>query len=87
MGHVKENILHFPCDYVIKIEGRNRREFRPKVCEIVAQHAGKLDAHQITSKHKGKMTSLTIRIVATSRIQINAINKDLVNCPLVDFIL
>jgi hypothetical protein len=87
MSHVKENILHFPCDYVIKIEGRNRREFEPKVCEIVAHHAGKLDAHQIVSKHKGKMTSLTIRIVATSRAQIDAINKNLTSCPVVDFIL
>jgi len=87
MSHVKENISHFPCDYMIKIEGRNRREFEPKVCEIVAQHAGKLDAHQVTSKRMGKMTSLTIRIVATSRVQINAINKDLASCPVVDFIL
>lgn len=87
MSHVKENISHFPCDYVIKIEGRNRREFEPKVCEIITQHVGKLDAHQVVSKHKGKMTSLTIRIVATSRMQINSINKDLVSCSLVGFIL
>jgi len=87
MSHVKENISHFPCDYVIKIEGKSRREFEPKVCEIIAQHVGKLDVHQITSKDKGRMTSMTIRIVATSRVQINAINKDLANCPIVDFIL
>jgi len=87
MSHVKENISHFPCDYIIKIEGRRAREFEPKVCEIITQHAGKLGTHQIASKHKGKMTSLTIRIVATSRMQINAINKDLVDCSLVDFIL
>ena len=87
MSHVKENISHFPCDYVIKIEGKNRREFEPKVCEIITQHAGKIAPHQITSKRKGKMLSLTIRIVATSRAQINVINKDLINCPVVDFIL
>jgi hypothetical protein len=87
MSHVKENISHFPCDYIIKIEGRSRREFESKACEVITQHAGKLDAHQIASKLKGKMTSLTIRIVATSRMQINAINKDLASCSLVDFIL
>jgi hypothetical protein len=72
---------------VIKIEGRNRREFEPKVCEIITHHAGKLTPHQITSKRKGKMLSMTIRIVATSRAQINAINNDLTSCPVVDFIL
>jgi len=87
MSHVKESILHFPCDYVIKIEGRSRREFEPTVCEIITQHAGKLDTHQITSKSRGKMTSLTIRIVATSRKQIDALNHDLIKCPVVDFIL
>ena len=87
MSHVKENISHFPCDYVIKIEGRNRREFEPKVCEIITHHAGKLTPHQITLKRKGKMLSMTIRIVATSRAQINAINNDLTSCPVVDFIL
>jgi putative lipoic acid-binding regulatory protein len=80
MSHVKESILHFPCDYVIKIEGKNRREFKSKVCEVVEQHTGKLDTHQITTKYKDRMASMTIRIVATSRAQINAINKDLINC-------
>jgi putative lipoic acid-binding regulatory protein len=87
MSHVKENISHFPCDYVIKIEGKNRREFEPKVYEIVTQHAGKLSAHQIVLKQKGRMLSLTIRIVATSRKQLNAMNQDLTNCSAVDFIL
>ena len=87
MSHVKENISHFPYDYVIKIEGKNRREFEPKVCEIVTRHVGKLSAHQIVLKQKGRMLSLTIRIVATSREQLNAMNQDLTNCSAVDFIL
>ncbi len=87
MSHVKESILHFPCDYVIKVEGRNRREFESTVCEIISQHVGKLDEHQITVKSKKKTTSMTIRIVATSREQINTLNNDLTNCPVVDFIL
>ena len=87
MSRVKEKISHFPCDYVIKIEGKNRREFEPKVCEIITQHAGTLSAHQIVLKQKGKILSLTIRIVATSRSQINTINQDLINCSAVDFIL
>ena len=87
MSHVKESVLHFPCDYVIKVEGRNIREFEPSVCEIVSKHVGKLDAHQITVKRKKKTASITIRIVATSREQINTLNSELASCSAVDFIL
>ncbi|MCS5591429.1 MAG: DUF493 domain-containing protein [Gammaproteobacteria bacterium] len=87
MSHVKESILHFPCDYLIKIEGGSKREFEPKIREIIELHAGKLDNHQIISKNKGRVISLTVRIVANSREQIDNINHDLTNCPLVEFIL
>ena len=87
MSHVKESILHFPCDYLVKIEGKNTREFESTILKIVERHTGKLDRHQVVSKSKGRATSLTIRIVATNRAQINSLNHDLSNCPLVTFIL
>jgi len=87
MSHVKESILHFPCDYLVKIEGKSRREFESTILKIIEPHVGKLEDHQITSKNKGRMTSLTVRIVASSREQIKDLNYDLSNCPLVEFIL
>jgi putative lipoic acid-binding regulatory protein len=48
-----------------------------------------LHANQLTIKNssKGKYNSITIRIIATSRKQLDAINSDLQACPLVSYLL
>ena len=87
--NTKEDIFNFPCEYPIKIFGENQPEFQKKVCYIVEAHIGKLHANQTTIKYssKGKYISLTVRIIATSRQQLDAINHDLQNCPLVSYLL
>ena len=87
--NTKEDIFNFPCDYPIKVFGENQPEFQKTVCNIVEIYAGKLHTNQTTIKHssKGKYISITVRIIATSRQQLNAINKDLQSCPLVSYLL
>ena len=87
--NTKEDIFNFPCDYPIKIFGENQPEFQKIVCNIVETHTGKLHANQITIKHssKDKYISLTVRILATNRQQLDSINQDLQSCPLVSYIL
>ena len=87
--NTKEDIFNFPCEYPIKILGENQPEFKKTVCNIVATHTGKLHESQTTTKYssKGKYISLTVRIIATSRQQLDAINKDLQSCPLVSYLL
>jgi len=87
--NTKEDIFNFPCDYPIKVFGLNQPDFEKTVCNIVEIYAGKLHANQTTIKHssKGKYISITVRIIATSRQQLNAINKDLQSCPLVSYLL
>ena len=87
--NTKEDIFNFPCEYPIKIFGENKPEFQKTVCNIVETHTGKLHANQTAAKHssKGKYISLTVRIIATSRQQLDAINKDLQSCSLVSYIL
>ena len=87
--NTKEDIFNFPCDYPIKVFGENQSEFQKTVCNIVEMHTGKLHTNQTTIKHssKGKYISITVRIIATSRQQLNAINKDLQSCPLVSYLL
>ncbi len=89
MTNTKEDIFNFPCEYPIKIFGENLPEFTKTVCNIVETHTGKLHANQTVAKHssKGKYISLTVRIIATSRQQLDAINKDLQSCPLVSYLL
>jgi len=87
--NTKEDIFNFPCDYPIKVFGQNHPEFQKTVCNIVETHTGKLHANQTAAKYssKGKYISLTVRIIATSRQQLDAINKDLQSCPLVSYLL
>ena len=87
--NTKEDIFNFPCEYPIKIFGENQPEFQKTVCNIVEAHTGKLQANQTTIKYssKGKYISLTVRIIATSRQQLDAVNQDLQSCPLVSYLL
>tara|TARA_B100002049_G_scaffold49776_1_gene34876 strand:+ start:191 stop:478 length:288 start_codon:yes stop_codon:yes gene_type:complete len=85
----KEDIFNFPCEYPIKVFGENQPDFEKTVCNIVEIHTGKLHANQITIKYssKDKYISLTVRILATNRQQLDSINQDLQSCPLVSYIL
>ena len=85
----KEDIFNFPCDYHIKVFGENQPDFEKTVCNIVETHTGKLHENQTTIKHssKDKYISITVRIIVTSRQQLDAINKDLQSCPLVSYLL
>jgi putative lipoic acid-binding regulatory protein len=87
--NTKEDIFNFPCEYPIKVFGENQPEFQKTVCNIVEVHTGKLHKNQTTIKHssKGKYISLTIRIIATSRQQLDVINQDLQSCSLVSYLL
>ena len=87
--NTKEDIFNFPCEYPIKIFGENQPDFEKTVCNIVEAHTGKLHANQSAIKYssKSKYISLTIRIIATSRQQLDTINEDLQSCPLVSYLL
>ena len=87
--NTKEDIFNFPCEFPIKVFGENHPDFEKTVCNIVEAHTGKLHANQTTIKlsSKGKYISLTIRIIATSRQQLDAINQDLQSSPLVSYLL
>ena len=87
--NIKEDIFNFPCDYSFKVFGENQPEFQKTVCNIVEIQTGKLHANQTTIKYssKGKYISITVRIIATSRQQLDAINEDLQSCPLVSYLL
>lgn len=84
-----EEIFNFPCDYPIKVFGKSSGALQASVCAIIQRHSDKLQPQQITSKQssKGGYTSVTVRIVATSRAQLDAINTQLQACDLVAYVL
>ena len=89
VNEMNEDIFKFPCDYPIKVFGLNQPDLIDTVSTIVERYVGKLHSNQITLKNssKGKYVSVTIRIIATSRKQLDSINEDLQNCPLVSYLL
>ena len=89
MTESNEDVFKFPCDYPIKVFGLNQPDLINTVGTIVESHVGKLHSNQISLKNssKGKYVSVTIRIIATSRKQLDSINEDLQDCPLVSYLL
>jgi putative lipoic acid-binding regulatory protein len=74
-----EEILEFPCEFPLKIMGRDEAAFRDAALTIVEAHAGPLpdDAVRSRSSRDGNFIALTVTIVANSRKQLDAIYADL----------
>lgn len=84
-----EEIFNFPCDYPVKIFGKKCVELEKITCEIINKHCGEIHPHNISQKEssKGGYISITIRIIATSRNQLDAMNSELQNHSLIAYVL
>ena len=71
----EEKILEFPCEFPLKIMGRDEAAFRDAAITIVEAHAGPIpeDAVRSRSSRDGNFLALTVTIFATSREQLDAI--------------
>lgn len=78
----EETLLEFPCQFAIKAFGLSGNELEIAVQEIVNCHVDDLadDAMKQNASKKGKYTSITVTITATSKKQIDAIYIDLTAC-------
>ena len=84
-----EELWNFPCDYSVKVFGKTCDELHLTVRTIVERHADKLHPNNISSKSssKGGYVSITLKIIATSRVQLDAMNQELQDCELVAYVL
>lgn len=71
--------IEFPCDYPIKVLGRDSAEFEPCILEVFERHAPGFDRTLIQARgsRKGTFISLTIIITATGPVQLEALHQDL----------
>lgn len=84
-----DTLLDFPCDFPIKMMGRDQPEFREAAVALIEQHAGKIDNDSIRtvlSRH-GNFLSITVTISAKSRQQLDDIYRDLGNHDQILFVL
>ena len=71
-------LLEFPCDFPIKIMGRDTAEFHVIARALVEKHTGPLpdDAIRRSLSKKGRFVSITITVNAQSQEQLDAIYRE-----------
>ena len=73
------DLFDFPCDFPIKVMGRDSQSFRTLTLAIVERHAGAVPADRISERasRRGKFLALTYTIRAQSRAQLDRIYQEL----------
>ena len=71
-------LLEFPCDFPIKIMGRDTAEFHVIARALVEKHTGPLPDKSIrrSLSSKGRFVSITITVNAQSQEQLDAIYRE-----------
>ena len=74
-----DELFRFPCDFPIKVMGRESQSFRSLTLAIVERHAGPLAAASIAERpsRQGRFLALTYTIRAENRAQLDRIYQEL----------
>ena len=74
----EDSALSFPCDFPIKMMGRDTPEFRVLARALVENHTGALadSAVQAATSRNGRFVSVTVTITAMSQQQLDDIYRD-----------
>jgi putative lipoic acid-binding regulatory protein len=78
-------LFGFPCDFPIKVMGRDSESFRTLTLAIVERHAGPIAADRIGERpsSRGRFLAITYTIRAESRAQLDRIYQDLTDSGVV----
>ena len=73
------SVIEFPCEFPIKMMGRDTAEFRTTARGLIEKHIGPVDDDAVQSNlsGKGNFVSVTVTITATSQQQLDDIYRDL----------
>ena len=85
MSDEDESPLKFPCEFPVKAMGKSDCELDMIVVEIVRRHVPDLTEAAVYTRDStaGNYVSVTVKVNATSRAQLDAIYQDLVDCEAV----
>ncbi len=72
-----ETLLEFPCDFPIKMMGRDTPEFHTIARDLIEKHTGPLDddAFKSSLSRNGRFVSITATINARSQQQLDDIYR------------
>lgn len=85
----KQDVLHFPCDFPLKVIGENADDFEGFVLALVRKHVPDLDSNAVMSQpsSKGKYVSINMKFIAQSRAQVDDLYRDLTRHKRVKWVL
>ncbi len=71
--------LNFPCEYPVRVIGRDEDDFAAFVMEVVSHHVPDLaaDMYTVHPSSKGKYLSVAVTFIAESRAQVDGLYKEL----------
>ena len=86
---LQTSLIEYPCDFPLKIFGKQQAGFAQAVLEVVTKHdPGFLAASmEMRASKTARYVSLTCTIRATSREQLDATYQDLCDHPMVVMVL
>ncbi len=84
---MNDTLLEFPCDFPLKVVGRQTDAFRQAAGEIVERHAASTPEASERPSRDGRYIALSFSIRATSQQQLDDIYRELSACELVLFVL
>jgi len=89
MANGEDDLFDFPCAFPLKIMGFANDDLARVVGDLVRRHAPDFNPATMTvrSSSAGKYISLSCTITATSRLQLDALYRELSSHPLVTFVL
>jgi len=84
-----DTLLQFPCDFPLKIMGRDTPEFRQVMGEIVQRHMGEVDVAKVEERKSrdGTYLGVTYTVHATSKEQLDDLYRELSGNPLALMVL
>ncbi|MFZ2540745.1 MAG: DUF493 domain-containing protein [Gallionella sp.] len=85
MSELTASLIEYPCEFPLKIFGRQQAGFAQAVLEVVIKHdPGFVTASmEMRASRNARYISLTCTVHATSREQLDAIYQDLCDHPMV----
>ncbi|HET8552858.1 MAG TPA: DUF493 domain-containing protein [Gammaproteobacteria bacterium] len=85
----EDSPLKFPCEFPIKIMGREAADFDMHVRAIVDRNVGPPDVLEFRRRESrnDRFVSITVTIRATSRVQLDTLYRELSGDPRILFVL
>ncbi len=86
---LQPTFIEYPCNFPIKIMGRDGQKFTQSILMIVKRHASDFDEATVETRisKKNKYLSLTCTVRAISRVQLDALYQELCDHPMVLMVL